>query len=191
MVKALQAFLNFCYIVRHDVHNTQSLEALQDALDCFHKHREIFETSSIHLNGFNLPQSHAAVHYMHLIWAFGAPNGLCSSITESKHIVAVKEPWQRSSRWQALRQMLTTNSHLDKLAAAWVDFASHGMLEGTVVVGVLSQLGKSDSNLYCILNSHNFGLSRYPIIWWWSTPTGPTSTSCHSDTWWWWGGQSQ
>ena len=45
---------------------------------------------------------------------------------ESKHIVAVKEPWWRSSCWNALKQMLTTNSCLDKLAAAWVDFTSHG-----------------------------------------------------------------
>ena len=92
MVKALQAFLNFCYIVQRDVHDTESLEALQDALDQFHKHHEIFQTSGVYPNGFDLPQSHAAVHYMHLIQAFGAPNGLCSSITESKHIVAVKEP---------------------------------------------------------------------------------------------------
>jgi len=165
MVKALQAFLNFCYIVQHDIHDTQSLKDLQDALDRFHKHRKIFKISGICLNGFNLPRSHAAVHYMRLIRAFGAPNGLCSSIMESKHIVAVKEPWRRSSRWQALRQMLTTNSCLDKLAAARVDFASHGMLKGTALEGVFSQLGKSDSNLYCVSNSHNFGLSRYPIIW--------------------------
>ena len=67
MVKALQAFLNFCYIVRRDVHDTESLKALQDALDRFHKHHEIFQTSGVHPNGFDLPRSHAAVHYMHLI----------------------------------------------------------------------------------------------------------------------------
>ena len=117
MVKALQAFLNFCYIVRHDVHDTQSLEALEDALDRFHQHHEIFKMSSVHLNGFNLPRSHAAVHYVRLVQAFGAPNGLCSSITESKHIKVVKEPWRRSSHWEALKQMLTTNSRLDKLSA--------------------------------------------------------------------------
>ena len=148
MVKALQAFLNFCYIVQRDVHDTESLEALQDALDWFHKHHEIFQTSSVCPNGFDLPQSHAAVHYMHLIQAFGAPNGLCSSITESKHIVAVKEPWQQSSQWNALREMLTTNSCLDKLTAARVDFASHGMLEGMVLDGVLNQIGKSNSILF-------------------------------------------
>ena len=117
MVKALEAFLDFCYIVQHDMHDTQSLGALQGALDHFHQHREIFQTSGVHLDGFNLPQSHAVVHYLPLIQEFSTPNGLCSSITESKHIEAVKEPWQHSGHWNALRQMLTTNTCLDKLAA--------------------------------------------------------------------------
>jgi len=60
---------------------------------------------------------------------FGAPNGLCSSITKLKHIKAVKEPWQRSSHYEALVQMLVTNQHLDKLAAARVDFQACGMLD--------------------------------------------------------------
>ncbi|KZP05117.1 hypothetical protein FIBSPDRAFT_766326, partial [Athelia psychrophila] len=60
---------------------------------------------------------------------FGAPNGLCSSITETKHIRAVKEPWRRSSRFNALGQMLVTNQRLDKLAAMRVDFARRGMLQ--------------------------------------------------------------
>ncbi|KAF9553018.1 hypothetical protein CPC08DRAFT_728207 [Agrocybe pediades] len=63
-----------------------------------------------------------------MIREFGAPNGLCSSITESKHIKAVKEPWRRSNHYEALGQMLVTNQRLDKLAAARVDFKSRGML---------------------------------------------------------------
>ncbi|GBE78450.1 hypothetical protein SCP_0113390 [Sparassis crispa] len=62
------------------------------------------------------------------MWEFAAPNGLCSSITEAKHIKAVKEPWRRSSRNEALGQMLLTNEALDKLAASRVDFASREML---------------------------------------------------------------
>jgi hypothetical protein len=62
---------------------------------------------------------------------FGAPNGLCSSITESKHIKAVKQPWQCSSKYNALSQMLLTNQCLDKIAAARVDFTMHGMLKGS------------------------------------------------------------
>ncbi|KAG2123899.1 hypothetical protein BD769DRAFT_1359170, partial [Suillus cothurnatus] len=55
---------------------------------------------------------------------FSTPNSLCSSITESKHIKAVKEPWHRSSHFNALGQMLQTNQWLDKLAAMHFDFTN-------------------------------------------------------------------
>ena len=118
MVQAICAFLEFCYIAQHDAHDTNSLAALQDALELFHHHHEIFWKSGVCANGFNLPRQHFLNHYIKLIQAYGAPNGLCSSITESKHIKAVKEPWRHSSRFEALSQMLLTNQHLDKLAAA-------------------------------------------------------------------------
>jgi hypothetical protein len=54
---------------------------------------------------------------------------MCSLITESKHIKAVKEPWQQSSQNEPLGQMLLTNQLLDKLAAAHVDFEACRMLD--------------------------------------------------------------
>jgi hypothetical protein len=78
----------------------------------------------------SLPRQHSLIHYRRLIQMFGAPNGLCSSITESKHIKAVKKPWRRSSRNHALGQILLTNQRLDKLAAARVDFTARGMMQG-------------------------------------------------------------
>ena len=91
-MKALQSFLEFCYIARCNIHDTQSLKELEDALQCYHHHHKIFLDTGV-WNGFNLPQ-HTLVHYTKAIHLFGAPNGLCSFITESKHIKAVKEPWQ-------------------------------------------------------------------------------------------------
>ena len=148
MVCTIRALLDFCYIARHDVHDTHTLTALDDALQQFHHHREIFRESGIRMD-FNLPRQHSLIHYLKLIRAFGAPNGLCSSITESKHIKAVKEPWRRSSRFEALRQMLLTNQHLDKLAAARVDFTERGMLKGTCLSSVLDQI--CSTNFYCII----------------------------------------
>ena len=139
-MQTMRAFLEFCYIARHDVHDTNSLHALDDALLRFHRHREIFHTTGVRPDGFDLPRQHSLIHYAKLIRAFGAPNGLCSSITESKHIKAVKEPWRRSSRFEALSQMLLTNQRLDKLAAARVDFADRGMLEGTCLSAVLERI---------------------------------------------------
>jgi hypothetical protein len=139
MVKAIRAFLDFCYLARRDIHDTHSLSDMGDALRRFHQYREIFRTTGIR-EDFNLPRQHSLVHYVRLIRAFGAPNGLDSSITENKHIKAVKEPWRRSSRFNALSQMLLTNQRLDKLAAARVDFVNRGMLKGTCLSSVLDQL---------------------------------------------------
>jgi hypothetical protein len=53
---------------------------------------EVFIEVGVHAD-ISLPQQHASLHYMTGIMNFGSPNGLCSLITESKHIVAVKNPW--------------------------------------------------------------------------------------------------
>jgi hypothetical protein len=86
-----------------------------------------------------------------MIWEFGALNGLCSSIMESKHVKAVKEPWRHSNRFEALGQMLLTNQRLDKLAASCSDFKARGMLEGDVLQVVMSTLQDLDCKLYFIL----------------------------------------
>jgi hypothetical protein len=131
IIKTLHAFLDFCYIARQNVLTEDSLDALDAALERFHNFREIFRSSGVRPDGFSLPRQHSLKHYRHHIENFGAPNGLCSSITESKHILAVKKPWRRSGRYEALRQMLTINTRNDKLAAARIDFSSRGMLQGT------------------------------------------------------------
>jgi hypothetical protein len=152
MVQTLRAFLEFCYIARRNVIDSVSLKELDDALSRFHCYRVIFQECGVRTDGFALPRQHSLIHYFSLIRAFGAPNGLCSSITESKHIKAVKEPWRRSSRFEALGQMLTTNQRLDKLAASQVDFANRGMLEGTCLSSVLNELGASKQLCGGLLN---------------------------------------
>jgi hypothetical protein len=142
MVRAVRAFLEFCYISRRDVQDSKSLAELQDALNRFHRYRVVFQESGVRAHGFNLPRQHSLVHYYTLIRAFGAPNGLCSSITESKHIKAVKEPWRRSNRREPLEQMLVTISRLDKLAASRAIFTNRGMLKGTCLSDKKYKLGK-------------------------------------------------
>ena len=137
IIKTLTAFLDFCYIARQDTLTEDSLDALDNALMKFHHHRKIFQESGVRPTGFSLPRQHSLTHYHHHIEKFGAPNGLSSSITESKHITAVKKPWRRSSRYEALGQMLTINTRNDKLASARIDFSSRGMLDGTCLGEVL------------------------------------------------------
>ncbi|KAH9028665.1 hypothetical protein EDB85DRAFT_1867717 [Lactarius pseudohatsudake] len=130
MVKCVSAFLDFCYISRRNAISAEGLDSLQDALTRFHQHRDVFIHTGVRTD-ISLPRQHSLVHYIRSIRLFGSPNGLCSSITESKYIKAVKEPWRRSSRYRALVQMLRTLSRLDKMAAACRIFTGKGMMEGS------------------------------------------------------------
>ncbi|KAJ6492160.1 hypothetical protein C8R45DRAFT_1137267 [Mycena sanguinolenta] len=111
IVQAIIAFLDFCYLLR----------------------REDFDEDTLDL----IDAVHSLIHYRPGIEEYDAPNGICSSITEAHHITAVKRPWRRSSRYEALSQMLPTNQRLDKLAAARADFVERGMLPPTYALPVI------------------------------------------------------
>ncbi|KAF8268153.1 hypothetical protein EI94DRAFT_1786067 [Lactarius quietus] len=140
MVQAVAALINFCYLVRRNVIDEDTLAEIDESLCRFHEHREIFRDLGVSPEGFSFPRLHSLIHYSFLITQFGAPNGLCSSITKSKHIKTVKHTFRRSNSNKPLGQMLVTNQQVDKLAAARVDFTSRGMLDGPNVVGPLLDL---------------------------------------------------
>ncbi|KAI1781999.1 hypothetical protein LXA43DRAFT_977802 [Ganoderma leucocontextum] len=145
VVSSVRSFIEFCYLVRREVHTPESISMLHNALEEFHKKREVFRIPGVRAEGFSLPRQHSCVHYEDKIKLFGAPNGLCSSITESKHIQAVKEPWRRSNRFEALGQMLMANQRLDKLAASRVYFQDRGMLEGSLLSSTQQELLGTDA----------------------------------------------
>lgn len=127
MVQAISSFMEFCYLVRQSVIDEDDLVEIYSAVANFHSHREAFDL--VHPEGYSLPCQHSITHYTKLIREFGAPNGLCSSIHKLKHIKAMKEPWQQSSHFEALGQMLITNQRLDKLAATCVNFQKCGIFD--------------------------------------------------------------
>ena len=136
IVETFAAFLEFCYIARRNIITDDSLEQLKTALHNFHRSCQVFSGTvrAEGLLGFSLPRQHSMVHYYDHIKNFGSPNGLCSSITESKHIAAVKRPWRRSNKHAALPQMLRINERVDKLAAARSDFTVRGMMTETCLI---------------------------------------------------------
>ena len=112
---AIAAFTDFCYLVCRSHIDEASLQALDKALVNFHHHRQIFSDSGVCSETISLPRQHALMHYHHHIEEFGAPVGLCTSITENKHISAVKKPYRKSSHNQPLGEMLQINTRLDKI----------------------------------------------------------------------------
>ncbi|KAF8873810.1 hypothetical protein CPB84DRAFT_1817967 [Gymnopilus junonius] len=143
MVRAISSFIEFCYLVCHSFIDDDDLVSINEAVRDFHRYRVAFDL--VQPDGYSLPHQHSLTHYTYLIKEFGAPNGLCSSIMESKHIKAVKEPWCHSNHYEVLGQMLVTNQHLDKLATARDDFRARGMLDaalyGTMVTDYIPPAG--------------------------------------------------
>ena len=120
------------------------LTAIKDALACFHSYCKVFQNVQV-VATFSLPRQYSMKHYPYLIRQFGTPNGLCLSITKSKHIKAVKRPYRHTNCFQALRQMLVINQRLDKFAAARADLEKRGMLRGTCLSHVSNNQGHEDS----------------------------------------------
>ncbi|KAH8976953.1 hypothetical protein EDB86DRAFT_3068202 [Lactarius hatsudake] len=127
MLYAIRSFLDFCYIAHHNVIMEITLTELEGALAQFNEYRTVFQEEGVR-EDFSLPRQHSMHHYPDMICFFGAPNGLCLSITEAKHIKAVKEPWRQSNQNKPLKQMLLMNQRLNKLMAAQINFTRRGML---------------------------------------------------------------
>lgn len=87
VVKCVAALLNFAFLARRSAHDMEALDAMEQALEPFHKYCGAFKDAGIRGDGFSLPRQHALVHYVENIKLFGSPNGICSSITESAHSI--------------------------------------------------------------------------------------------------------
>ncbi|KAI0732760.1 hypothetical protein C8Q72DRAFT_773966, partial [Fomitopsis betulina] len=131
LVRAIQWYLEFAYIIQHPEQTEDTLQCTDKAYDRYRQHREIFRLMGARPDGFSMPRQHGQCHASRHTRNFAALYGLCTSITENKHITAVKKPWCRSSRYKALGQMLETNEHLEKL------------LEG-VLLGTQESRGRND-----------------------------------------------
>ena len=130
MVQCVATFMDACYIARRNAITAPSLEQFRESVEQFHKLRNVFIEAGVR-ESISLPRQHALKHYYNSIHLFGSPNGLCSSITESKHIKAVKDPWRRSNRYHALIQMLRIITRMEKMSALQQIFSDHKMLIGT------------------------------------------------------------
>jgi hypothetical protein len=142
MVTCISNFVNCCYVVHWNAITTSNLQRFQQHLTRFHDLQNIFITTGA-CKSVSLPHQHALLHYLLKIELFASPNGFCSMLTESKHKPAVKEPWQHSSHYNPLLQMVRTISQLDKLSALCSIFHNCGMLDGTISQ-YISSLANSD-----------------------------------------------
>jgi len=99
--------LNSFYIAQQPILNTKSLDQLQNSTGLL----SYLSTKDVQEAGVQTWWHGKAKKKRRILLIFssleksGTPNGLCSSITEIKHIKLVKEPWLHSNCWKALGKM--------------------------------------------------------------------------------------
>jgi hypothetical protein len=103
---------------------------MESLLKEFYEARKFFVENDV-MSKVAAPRQHALSHYIQGIRLYGALNGLCSSITESKHIESVKKPWRASSRNAPIGEMMLRISRLEKLAGLKAYLTSLQLIWGT------------------------------------------------------------
>jgi hypothetical protein len=83
---------------------------------------------------------------------------------EHKHIESVKELWRRSNQHNTLKQMLVTNSRLEKVASVCQEFYKLEMMEGMtssytamILRGELPQPKALVNGELIVVNNNDFG----------------------------------
>ncbi|KAF8269032.1 hypothetical protein EI94DRAFT_1771396 [Lactarius quietus] len=115
IVHCILTFMDTCYITCWNSISSLVLKCFQKCVVKYHELCNVFLTTGT-LKMVSLPCQHALSHYHFSIQLFGSPNGLCSSITESKHRVSVKNNWYQSNHNNMLPQMMKSLLWWEKLA---------------------------------------------------------------------------
>jgi hypothetical protein len=144
MVCCFANFMSACYIARRNVISACALKWFQECVAKFHELCNIFITTGVH-KSISLPCQHTLEYYYLVIQLFGSPNGLCSSIMESKHCEAVKFPCCWSSCYEVLSQILKILLQMQKLLALRHLYKSCGMLNGTTTTLYMARTTPKDT----------------------------------------------
>ncbi|CDO72407.1 hypothetical protein BN946_scf184977.g106 [Trametes cinnabarina] len=129
VVAAARAILDFIYLAHYPSHTAATLSQLQDALNRFHNHRQVFVELGLRQH-FNVQKLHWMQHYLTSIIDFGTCDGFSTEISERLHIDCVKSAYRASNRKEYVKQMLAWLSRREKmrwlkLYMSWSEKRSH------------------------------------------------------------------
>ncbi|KAF8065173.1 hypothetical protein FPV67DRAFT_1653931 [Lyophyllum atratum] len=104
LLSAVRAMLDFLYLAQYPVHTDKTLELLEDALEDFHKNKDIFVDLGIR-DSFNIPKLHWAQHYTYAIKLYGTTDNVNTQYTERLHIDLAKQAYAATNHKDEFSQM--------------------------------------------------------------------------------------
>jgi hypothetical protein len=104
VLAAVHSILDFIYYAQFQSHTSESLLAMQAALDRWHANNEIFLTLGVRQH-FNIPKFHSMQHYIDMIKSHGAADGYNTEASERLHIDFAKNAYRASNKREYVEQM--------------------------------------------------------------------------------------
>ncbi len=101
---AVCALLDFLFIAQLPIISTRHLAIMEQALDTFHKNKQIFVDLGIR-DKFNIPKLHALLHYAHSMQLFGTTDNYDTQYTKRLHRNLAKDPYRGTNMRDELPQM--------------------------------------------------------------------------------------
>lgn len=105
LARAVRALLDFIYLAQYSAHTTESLAALDAALNQFHQDKDIFLELGVRKH-FLVPKLHSLSHYERSITLFGAADNYNTEQTERLHIDFTKNAFRATNFKDEFRQMV-------------------------------------------------------------------------------------
>jgi hypothetical protein len=104
VLKAVRGILDFIYYAQYQSHTDITLARMQDALDKFHSHKDVF-VELRPSEDFNIPKVHSMLHYLDSIRSLGSADGYNTESPERLHIDYAKEAYHAGNGVDYIAQM--------------------------------------------------------------------------------------
>ena len=139
IIRAVRALLDFLYLAQFPSHTTDTLILLEEALDRFHRDKQVFVDLGIR-DHFNFPKIHSLLHYKASITLFGTTDNYNTEQTERLHIDFTKDAYRASNRKDEYPQMTAWLERREKvqqhsLFVAWRQRAQQESVQTSERIG--------------------------------------------------------
>ncbi|KAG9086960.1 hypothetical protein FS749_003261 [Ceratobasidium sp. UAMH 11750] len=119
VVAAGRALLNFMYLAHSSLLTDSELADMDEVLCTFHQNKDIFKLKGAVTTKkafHRIPKIHMIQHYVYLIKQLGTPDGYNTETSEHLHIDFAKIGYQRSSKVNAIKQMVLYIQRVEAIA---------------------------------------------------------------------------
>ncbi|QRV92732.1 hypothetical protein RhiJN_20750 [Ceratobasidium sp. AG-Ba] len=143
VVRAARSLLDFVYLSHLSSMTSEDLGALEDALQTFHNHKDVFaELGAVTTDaGFHgIPKLHMISHYAHLIRQLGTPDGYNTETSERLHIDFAKLGYRASNKVNATKQMALYMQRTEAIAMHAAHLKSIGVSVPRTAAQTLDQV---------------------------------------------------